>query len=106
MLSAGVEDLYATLTPSPELTERQLREILYDHLIARRTPDADYETLSYEAQAALAEYNRRYRGITLGIGRIDPLTGLWKPILPGTDNSYNVLRHQSSTSEVRLRRQG
>ena len=82
LLSAGVEDLYATLTPSPDLTERQLREILYDHLIVRRTPEADYEALSDEAQAALAEYNRRYRGITLGIGRIDPLTGVWSPLLP------------------------
>jgi hypothetical protein len=82
LLSAGVEDLYATLTPSPELTERQLREILYDHLIVRRTPETDYEVLSDEAQAALAEYNRRYRGVTLGIGRIDPLTGVWNPLLP------------------------
>lgn len=82
LLTTGEEDLYVTLTPSPEFTETQLREILYDHLMTRRTPDPDYATLSDEAQAALAEYSERYSGVTLGIGRIDPLTGLWNPLLP------------------------
>ena len=39
LVATGQEDLYATLTPSPDLTEAQLREILYDHLVTRRTPD-------------------------------------------------------------------
>jgi tuberculosinol/isotuberculosinol synthase len=82
LITTGLEDLYATLTPSPELTERQLREILYDHLITRRTPDPDYESLSEEARDRLAEYNDRYRGQTLGVGRIDPVTGIWTPVLP------------------------
>jgi hypothetical protein len=86
LLTTGQEDLYATLTPSPSLTEKQLREVLYDHLVTRRTLEADYDTLSDEAQAALAEYNERYSGVTLGIGRIDPLTGLWNPLLPDVDN--------------------
>lgn len=81
LLTTGLEDLYATLTPSPDLTEKQLRDILYDHLITRRVPEPDYETLSEEAQAALAEYNERHSGITLGTGRIDPLTGTWNPVL-------------------------
>jgi hypothetical protein len=83
LLATGEEDLYATLTPSPNLTERQLREILYDHLVTRRVPEADYDdALSDEAVVALAEYNERYHGATLGIGRIDPLTGMWTPLLP------------------------
>jgi hypothetical protein len=82
LLATGEEDLYATLTPSPNLTERQLREILYDHLVTRRVPEADYDVLSDEAVAALAEYNERYHGATLGIGRIDPHTGMWTPLLP------------------------
>jgi adenosine tuberculosinyltransferase len=86
LLTTGQEDLYATLTPSPSLTEKQLREVLYDHLVTRRTLEADYDTLSDEAQAALAEYNERYSGVTLGTGRIDPLTGLWTPLLPDVDN--------------------
>jgi adenosine tuberculosinyltransferase len=82
LLATGEEDLYATLTPSPSLTEKQLREILYDHVITRRAAEVDYEALSDEAQAALAEYNERYAGVTLGIGSRDPLTGIWNPLLP------------------------
>jgi hypothetical protein len=81
LLATGEEDLYATLTPSPNLTKNQLREILYDHLVTRRVSEVDYEALSDEAQAALAEYNERYAGATLGIGRLDPLTGIWNPLL-------------------------
>ena len=83
LLATGQEDLYATLAPSADLIERQLREILYDHLVTRRIPEADYEGLSGEALAALLEYNARHRGVTLGTGRIDPITGLWNPLLPG-----------------------
>lgn len=82
LLTTGREDLYATLAPSADLTERQLREILYDHLVTRPTPEADYEELSEEAQAALAEYGERHRGATLGTGRIDPIAGVWTPLLP------------------------
>lgn len=82
LLTTGQEDLYATLTPSADVTERQLREILYDHLITRRMAKDDYESLPAEALAALSEYNERYRGVTLGIGRVDRLTGLWNPLLP------------------------
>ncbi len=83
LVATGQEDLYATLTPSPNLTEPQLREMLYDHLVARRTPDPDYETLSDEARSALAQYNERYSGVTLGVGHVDPLTQVWTPLLPG-----------------------
>jgi len=39
-------------------------------------------SISPEAQLELAEYNERCKGDTLGIGRIDVLTGLWRPLLP------------------------
>jgi adenosine tuberculosinyltransferase len=86
LLSTGQVDLYATLTPSPTLTERQLREILYDHLVTRRAAPLDYAALSLAAQRHLAEYTERCKGDTLGIGRIDPLTGLWRPLLPTRDH--------------------
>jgi hypothetical protein len=38
--------------------------------------------LSLRAQLELAEYAERCKGNTLGIGRIDPLTGPWRPSLP------------------------
>ena len=82
LIATGNVDLYATLTPSADLTERQLREILYDHLVTRRVPEEDYEALPAEALAALAEYNERFKGVTLGVGRVDPLTGVWNPLLP------------------------
>ena len=86
LVATGLEDLYATLTPSPDLTEAQLRGILYDHLVTRRTPAPDYGTLSADARAALTEYNERYSGITLGVGRIDPITRVWTPLLPDNPN--------------------
>ena len=85
LLTTGLEHLYATLNPSPDLTERQLREILYDHLVTRRAPPVDYGALSPKAQLELTKYTERGKGDTLGLGRIDPLTGLWRPSLPMRD---------------------
>ncbi|MBA3789970.1 MAG: hypothetical protein H0X23_01850 [Rubrobacter sp.] len=86
LLATGKEDLYYTLNPSPGLTEPQLRGILHDHLVTRREPEvADYSSLSSDAQAALVAHNERFSGITLGVGRMDPLTGTWLPLLPGDD---------------------
>jgi adenosine tuberculosinyltransferase len=85
LLTNGLEHLYVTLNPSPDLTERQLREILYDHLVTRRAPPVDYEALSPKAKRDLAEYTERRKGDTLGLGRIDPLTGLWRPLFPTRD---------------------
>jgi adenosine tuberculosinyltransferase len=73
--------------PSPDLTERQLREILYDHLVTRRAAPVDYDVHFPGAQLGLADYAERCRGETLGIGRIDPLTGLWRPLLPKGDHN-------------------
>ena len=87
LLTTGLEHLYATLNPSPDLTERQLREILYDHLVTRRAAPVNYEALSPEAQLDLAEYIERRKGDTLVLGRIDPLTGLWRPTLPKGDRN-------------------
>lgn len=82
LISTGEEDLYATLAPSPDLTEGQLREILYDHLIERRIPEPDYEELSDDALSDLIAYGERHKGETLGVGRVDPLTGMWRPLPP------------------------
>lgn len=82
LLATGLEHLYVTLNPSPDLRETQLREILYDHLITRRTRPVNYEALSPKAQEKLAEHSERYSGKTFGIGYVDPATGLWNPLLP------------------------
>ena len=93
LLTTGLEHLYVTLNPSPDLTERQLREILYDHLVTRRAAPVDYDNLSPEAELELAEYNERCKGKTLGIGRVDTLTGLWRPLLPKLTDEC---QHESS----------
>jgi adenosine tuberculosinyltransferase len=82
LISTGLEDLYVTLNPTLDVTRRQLREILYDHLVARRTPPVNYESLPPEARESLIEYNERRRGMTLGLGDVDPTTGIWRPVIP------------------------
>lgn len=82
LISTGLEDLYVTLNPTLDVTPIQLREILYDHLVARRTPAVDYENLSPEARSSLIEYNEQRSGMTLGLGYVDPTTGIWRPVIP------------------------
>jgi len=82
LVSTGQEDLYATLNPSPEVTERQLREILYDHLFLRAAEDVDYEALPEESVRRLEAYSEAAKERTLGVGRVDPATGLWSPLNP------------------------
>lgn len=82
LLATGLEDLYTTLNPSPDLTQAQLREILYDHLVTRPMPEVDYQDLPPHAQEELARYAERCTGLTLGLGRIDPVTKTWTPLLP------------------------
>jgi adenosine tuberculosinyltransferase len=85
LLTTGLKRLYVTHNPSPDLTERQLREIFYDHLVTRRVAPVDYDALSLRAQLELAEHAEHCKGNTLGIGRIDPLTDLWRPLRPMRD---------------------
>ncbi len=84
LLTTGLEDLYYTLNPTPEVDEAQLRAILYDHLVVRRRPEIEYEKLPEKAQRRLVEANRSH-GV-VGLGRVDPLTGAWRPVLPEGDD--------------------
>ena len=62
LLSTGAEDLYFSLSPSPYMTERQLRAILYDHIYVRRTPEPDYTKLEPEELNWLRNYYRSHQG--------------------------------------------
>jgi tuberculosinol/isotuberculosinol synthase len=104
LITTGREDLYFTVTPSPYLTERQLRDILYDHLFARtRTnvdlapeqlrdalydnPDAQTQDTRPSGPATWTFIKGFYtanQGRTLGLGRIDAFSGNWHP-LPQVD---------------------
>lgn len=78
LLTTGREDLYYTLNPTPEVDEGQLRAILFDHLVSRKVPEVSYEDLPEAAQLRLIGEGRRRA--TVGLGRVDPLTGLWWPV--------------------------
>lgn len=81
LVATGLENLYFTLNPSPDLSETQLREILYDHFVTRRQPLPDYESLGEEALQQLAHQHEAHRETTVGTGELDRQSGLWRPRL-------------------------
>lgn len=79
LISSGREDLYYSIAPSPYFTEAQLRDILYDHLFARRKEKVDYNALKPEKWAELRTFYQNNLGKTLGVGQKDD-AGIWHPI--------------------------
>ncbi len=67
LLTTGTEDLYFTVSPSPYLTERQLRGILYDHLYTRRG-EQDYAAMDADDWAWMKGFYRANLERTLGVG--------------------------------------
>ena len=80
LLSTGTEDLYFSISPSPYMTERQLRTILYDHLYLRRIPEPDYAKFSSQEMDWLRNYYRSNQDRVLGAGRLK--FDLWLPETP------------------------
>lgn len=80
LVSTGNEDLYFTTSPSLYLTERQLRNILYDHLYSRRESETDYGLLEEEDWELMKEFYRLNIGNTLGVGVKHHRTGGWYPL--------------------------
>jgi tuberculosinol/isotuberculosinol synthase len=68
LLATGNEDLYFTVSPSPYLSERQLRDVLYDHLYNRRGGEPDYSALASDDWKLMAVFYRANRDKTLGVG--------------------------------------
>ena len=83
LLTTGEEDLYFSLSPSPYMTERQLRAILYDHLYVRRTPEPEYTKLGYEELNWLKDYYRNNKDYAFGVGKLK--FNLWFPEI-GSDS--------------------
>jgi adenosine tuberculosinyltransferase len=77
LLGTGQEDLYFSVSPSPYMTQHQLRRILYDHLYVRPAPEPDYRALDPAALEWLREYYRRNRDRAFGVGRLK--FDLWIP---------------------------
>ena len=79
LVSTGNEDLYYSLSPSPYMTERQLRTILYDHIYIRRIPEPEYAKLAPEELHWLREYYRQNKDSVLGTGKLK--FDIWFPDL-------------------------
>lgn len=77
LLATGEEDLYFSVSPSPYMTQRQLRSILYDHLYVRPTPEPDYRKFTENELSWLREYYRRNKDFAFGVGTLR--FNLWVP---------------------------
>jgi len=80
LVATGNEDLYFTVSPSPYLTETQLREILYDHLYTRRGEERDYPPMGPEEWALARDFYQANQGKTLGVGGRLQEGGFWYPL--------------------------
>lgn len=80
LLSNGREDLYFTVAPSPYLTEPQLRDILYDHLFARRKEHSRYDMMQPQEWKTLRKFYQLNMGKTLGVGARQASWGIWYPL--------------------------
>jgi adenosine tuberculosinyltransferase len=78
LLGTGEEDLYFSLSPSPYMTQHQLRAILYDHMYLRPNPEPDYTRLSHNELNWLREYYRTNKDHAFGIGKLK--FNLWIPM--------------------------
>lgn len=70
LLGTGQEDLYFSLSPSPYMTERQLRAILHDHLYVRPTPEPDYTKLTQDELDWLRMYYHNNKDYAFGVGKL------------------------------------
>ena len=77
LLTTGEEDLYFSLSPSPYMTQHQLRAILYDHLYVRPAPEPDYTKLTPGELDWLREYYRKNKDHAFGVGKLK--FNLWVP---------------------------
>ncbi len=77
LLTTGAEDLYFSLSPSPYMTQHQLRSILYDHIFVRPTPEPDYTKLSSDELKWLRDYYHTHKDYAFGVGKLK--FNLWIP---------------------------
>jgi tuberculosinol/isotuberculosinol synthase len=77
LLTTGEEDLYFSISPSPYMTEQQLRAILYDHIYVRTHPEPDYSKLEGNELTWLREYYRNNKDHAFGVGKLK--YNLWFP---------------------------
>jgi tuberculosinol/isotuberculosinol synthase len=77
MLGWGEESLYFTVSPSLYMSERQLRNILYDYIYLRPVQDPDYFTMPAQDFEAMRHFYEINREATFGVGEMRG--GIWYP---------------------------
>lgn len=80
IVSTGEEDLYFTVAPSPYLTVRQLRVILYDHIYVRPEGETDYSDLDMDDWSLMRDFYQTNLGKTQGVGARQAQGGFWYPL--------------------------
>lgn len=75
LLNWGEEDLYFTISPSPYMTDQQLRAILYDHLFTRRTKELNYADADPQDLQWIKRYYYQNKNVVVGTGLIQK--GIW-----------------------------
>jgi halimadienyl-diphosphate synthase len=80
LVATGNEDLYFTVSPSLYMTQAQLREILYDHMFARRQEEPDYDAMQANDWELMREFYKLNEGRTLGVGVKQRHGGFWYPL--------------------------
>jgi tuberculosinol/isotuberculosinol synthase len=75
MLGWGMESLYYSVAPSLYMNERQLRNILYDHVYLRPVPDPDFFTIHEADFESMRKFYEANREAAYGIGEIRG--GIW-----------------------------
>ena len=79
LVATGNTDLYFTVSPSPYLSERQLRDILYDHLYSRRDGEPNYVAMGPDDWTWMKGFYTANLDRTLGVGMKQGRT--WYPLL-------------------------
>ncbi len=77
LLTTGEEDLYFSVSPSPYMTQCQIRAILYDHIYVRPAPVPDYTKLTGDELCWLRDYYHRNKDYAFGVGKLK--FNLWIP---------------------------
>lgn len=78
MLVTSQTDLYYTVVPSLDLDARLFRMIVWDHLVGRWTQQ-EWDGVSERDLQALRAFYKAHHETVLGLGEVDPATGIWQP---------------------------
>ncbi len=76
MLVTSQTDLYYTVVPSLDLDARLFRMMVWDHFVGRWTQQ-EWDGLSEKDFKALHTFYEVHHDTVLGLGEVDPLTGIW-----------------------------